>query len=62
MFVLTVPARVLSQLEYKGRLWRFVFNTMAKCDGGSGDLNIPGETVSTLIVILTNLPQHPLSI
>ena len=33
----------------------FVFKTMAECDGGSGDLNIPVETVpvSQLIVILT---------
>ena len=39
----------------------FVFKTMAECDGGSGDLNIPVETVpvSQLIVILTNLPKHP---
>ena len=33
---------------------------MAECDGGSGDLNIPVETVpvSQLIVILTILPPH----
>ena len=39
----------------------FVFKTMADCDGGSGDLNIPVETVavSQLIVILTILPKHP---
>ena len=34
---------------------------MVECDGGSGDLNIPVETVtvSQLIVILTILPTHP---
>ena len=34
---------------------------MAECDGGSGDLNIPVETVpvSQLIVILTISPPHP---
>ena len=38
----------------------FVFKTMAECDGGSGDLNIPVETVrvSQLIVILTLSPPH----
>ena len=42
--------------------WRiFVCKTMAECDGGSGDLNIPVETVrvSQLIVILTLSPPHP---
>ena len=34
---------------------------MTECDGGSGDLNIPVETVpvSQLIVILTISPPHP---
>ena len=62
LMVLMVPDWVLFQFEYNDRLWRFVFKTMAECDGGSGDLNIPCQTVATLIVILTNLPQHPLSI
>ena len=33
--------------EYNGILPLFVFKTMAGRDGGSGDLNIPAETVTT---------------